>query len=212
MGFKGSTTRLAVAVGLVLLALAVVAVPLASAAPTTGPVVVGINTLGTFYGGAKALPAQVGIADSTTTYATVTTTALGTFVVVVDVPLPTYSIAFHATASATNFTSATVGLTPVYTSSEIGFANVALTLPVKNTTVSGTVKSAKTKKAVKGVKVTVGNKTVATNSKGKFSIVIGLWPASKYSAKFAWKGHKAVSKTLTSNPGGAFPFGNVALK
>ena len=213
MGFKGSTTRLAVMVGLVLLALALVAVPLASADPVTGPVVVGINTVGTFYGGAKAMPAQVSIADATnSTYATVTTTALGTFVVVVDVPLPTYSPVFHASAKATNFTAATVVLTPTYTSTEIGFANVALSLPVKNTTVSGTVKSAKTKKAVKGVKVTIGNQTVATNKKGKFSIVIGLWPATKYSAKFVWKGHKKAKKAFTSAPGATVPFATVALK
>ena len=216
MGFKGSTTRLAVVVGLVLLALAVVAVPLASAAPTTGPVAIGINTLGSYYGGARALPAKVYILDlaDITTYAgPVTTTSLGTFVMVADLPLPIYATDFHATATATNFSGVEATFTPVPdTNGDFGFANVALTLTVKNTTVSGTVKSAKTKKVLKGVKVTIGNQTVATSKKGKFSFVIGLWPATKYKMVLAWKGHKKVTRTLTSNPGGPVPFGTIALK
>jgi hypothetical protein len=216
MGSKGSTTRLAVLVGLVLLALALLVVPLANAAPATGPVFVGINTLGTFYGGAKAMPAQVNILDVTdaTTYAgPLTTSALGTFVMVADLPLPTYAAGFHATATAANFASAKVPFTPTYDSSQFGFANVALYLPVNNTTISGTVKSLKTKKAVKGVKVTIGNKTVKTSRKGRFSVVIALWPATKYKATFAWKGHKKVAKSFTSAPGLSIaPFATVALR
>jgi len=56
-----------------------------------------------------------------------------------------------------------------------GAEGVSLTMVVKNTTVSGVVKSAKTKKAIKGVKVTVGNKSATTNAKGAYKIVIGLW-------------------------------------
>jgi hypothetical protein len=218
MGSKGSTTRLAVLVGLVLLALALLVVPLANAAPATGPVFVGINTLGTFYGGAKAMPAQVNILDVTdaTTYAgPLTTSALGTFVMVADLPLPTYATGFHATATAANFANAEQTFTVAYdTSGDFGFANVPpLYLPVNNTTISGTVKSLKTKKAVKGVKVTIGNKTVKTSRKGRFSVVIALWPATKYKATFAWKGHKKVAKSFTSAPGLSIaPFATVALR
>ena len=90
MGFKGSTTRLAVVVALVLLALCVVAVPLASAAPTVPCLVFG-SVQGHFYGGNLALPAEVAVFDPGNANLGETKTSGALFELVVDVPLPLYA-------------------------------------------------------------------------------------------------------------------------
>jgi hypothetical protein len=64
---------------------------------------------------------------------------------------------------------------------------------------------------MRGVKVTVGNKSVTTSTKGKYSLAIGLWPATKYRATFAKKGFYSVVKTFSSAPGSGVSV-SVALK
>ena len=213
-----------------LLALALVAVPLASAAPTTTPALVGGTVKGFFYGGSKALQAKVGIVDPSAPnlYFAEQDTVDGMFGMLTALPLtpPTYSDEFTAKVESVTgtgghnwislFTAANesqgFNLT-LDTANAYGYATIAFHVHVLDTTVSGTVKSAKTTKALKGVKVTIGNQTVATSKKGKFSIVIGLWPASKYKMVLAWKGHKKVTKTFTSAPGTSItPFANIVLK
>ena len=146
------------------------------------------------------MPTHVVFHDTTTTYATLDTIGVGTFVAAIDLPLsdPHHRHRRHGLGRELHRCHG-AGERHHY-ATEIGSANVVLKLPVLNTTVKGVVKSAKTKKAIKGVKVTVGNKTATTNAKGKYSILIGLWPATKYKATFAWKGHKKATTTFTSAP------------
>ncbi len=212
-GFKGSTARLIVLLGLVLVALALVAVPLAiAAAPGTGPVVAASMSYGSFSAAPRS-PVQIRRRRRRHTYAHGHQDGRSGH------SWPSSVCRFRctptrltATGTAANFADTTAPVSVVYYPPEtVGAANVALSVAVKNTTVSGTVKSAKTKKAVKGVKVTLGNQTATTSKKGKYSIVVGLWPATSYKVTFAWKGHKKVTKTITSAPGSVVGL-NVSLK
>jgi hypothetical protein len=223
MGFKGSTTRLAVLVALVVLALTLVAAPAASAAGTTPCLVFG-NVQGHYYGGNHALQGTVDVFNGPTKLGEATVFN-GIFQLVVDVPLPQYAVTLSATthdlgpivnsayAWTTFFTAGTTsGIAPTYTTSgDFAYTpGVMLTAQVLPTTVKGTVTDAKTKKALSGVKVVVGN-VFALTSKGKYSATNTLWPG-KNRVTYSKKGYKSVTKTITSNPGGAAVSQNVVLK
>ena len=228
MGFKGSTTRLAVVVGLVLLALALVAVPLASAAPTVPCLVFG-SVQGHFYGGNRALPAEVAVFDPTHANlgATITPGGATLFELVVDVPLQQYTVSITVdtqtlgpkaldTSKAdwtTFFSKNPQSFEPIYnTSGDFAYSPaVALVLQVKTTTLTGAVKDAKTNKALKGVKVTLGKTSVTTSKKGAYAVASQLWPGSKYKATFSKKGYKSVTKTITGAPNSTLGR-NVVLK
>ena len=213
MGFKGSTTRLAVVVGLVLLALALVAVPAALAA---GSMTIGGLVHAKYYAGQRGIPATVAAPDPTSVTVpqallnTTTATDDGFFLMTVpfDGVPSTYS-SYTATATAlkpvtlvdwSHFFS--TGMTP-FDYIDGGAVGVSLTMVVKNTTVKGVVRNATTNKAITGAKVVVGNKSFKTKKGGAFKIVIGLWPATKYKATFSKAGFKKSSLSFTSNPGGA---------
>lgn len=227
MGFKGSTTRLAVLVVLVVLALTLVAAPLASAAPATTPCLVFGNVQGHYYGGNHALQGTVYVYDSSDTYLGKATVFNGFFQLVVDVQVPQYT---DATLKATThdlgpivnnvytwtsfFTPGTQSGIDVTTTTSGDFAytpGVMLTAQVLATTVNGTVKDAKTKKVLSGVKVVVGNLSVLTSKKGKYTATNTLWPGNNR-VTFSKKGYTSVTKTITSNPGGAAVSQNVVLK
>lgn len=226
MGFKGSTTRLAVLVVLVVLALTLVAAPAASAAGTTPCLVFG-NVQGHYYGGNHALQGTVDIYNGTTDLGEATLFN-GFFQLVVDVPLPTYQADVELTAK-THDLGPKVGTTYTWTSfftpgteSGIGLTyttsydfayttGVMLTAQVLPTTVNGVVKDAKSKKVLSGVKVVVGNVFGLTSKKGKYTATNTLWPG-KNRVTFSKKGYTSVTKTITSNPGGAQVPVNVVLK
>jgi hypothetical protein len=224
MGFRGSTTRRLVLVGLAVFALALIAVPLANAAPATTLVNVAGNSEGLFYGGVRELPCQVGIinpaasgpTDPSYYFITTATDESGIYIMSAYLPVLTYS-SFTADAHAlapwaTFFKSVAVSFTPDYDlSGSVGCKSIAFHLRVISTTVNGVVTNATTKKALSGVKVAVGNKSAKTSKTGKYSIVIGLWPATKYRATFSKSGFKSVTKTFTSAPGSTRSV-NVALK
>lgn len=209
-GSKGSIYRRLALIVLAIAVVGLIAVPVALA-DNSFMIVAGL-VHGHYYGGTRPLAATVTVPDPSTTAAPLATTQAssdGLFVTFFTPPLPQYT---DLTVSATAFgpNSNVPDWSGLFSTGTATFENspgqgvtVSLSMVVKNTTVSGVVKSAKTKKAVKGVKVTVGNKTATTNAKGAYKIVIGLWPATKYKATFAWKGHKKATTTFTSLPGGS---------
>ena len=220
MGFKGSTTRLAVLVALVVLALALVAAPAASAAGTTPCLVFG-NVQGHYYGGNHALAGTVDIKNGATVIGEATVFN-GIFQLVVDVPLPQYTVPLNGTTKDLGpgnlwtcfFTAGTqANIDPTYTlSGDFAYTpGVTLTAQVLPTIVNGKVTDAKTKKVLKGVKVVVGNVFALTSSKGKYTATNTLWPG-KNRVTYSKKGYKSVTKTITSNPGGAAVSQNVVLK
>jgi hypothetical protein len=205
---KGAIYRRLALVVLAIAVVGLVAVPVALA-DSSSMVLAGL-VHGTYYGGQRAIAATVTVPDPTTGPALATTQATtdGFFIMVVPFSgLPLYYSNFTVTATASFFNTGTAGFEFIAG----GAAGVRLNMVVKNTTVSGTVWNAKTTKAMKGVKVTVGNKSVTTSKTGKYSLAIGLWPATKYRATFAKKGFYSVTKTFSSAPGSGVSV-NVALK
>jgi hypothetical protein len=197
---KGAIYRRLALVVLAIAVVGLVAVPVALA-DGSSMVLAGL-VHGTYYGGQRAIAATVTVPDPTAPtgppLASTQATTDGFFIMVVPFSdLPLYYSDFTVTATANFFNT---GTTP-FEFSAGGAAGVRLNMVVKNTTVSGTVTNAKTKKAMKGVKVTVGNKSVTTSTKGKYSLAIGLWPATKYRATFAKKGFYSLVKTFSSAPG-----------
>jgi hypothetical protein len=225
---KGAIYRRLALVVLAIAVLGLVAVPLASAAPTVPCLVFG-SVQGHFYGGNRALPAEVAVFDPSNAILGETITPGGAtlFELVVDVPLPLYTETIKVDTETlgpkaldsskadwtTFFTKNPQSFEPMYnTPGDFAYSPaVPLVLQVRTTTVNGVVTNATTKKALKGVKVTVGNKSVTTSTKGKYSLAIGLWPATKYRATFAKKGFYSVVKTFSSAPGSGVSV-SVALK
>ncbi len=204
---KGAIYRRLALVVLAIAVVGLVAVPVALA-DSSSMILAGL-VHGTYYGGQRAIAATVTVPDPTTGPALATTQATtdGFFIMVVPFSgLPLYYSDFTVTATALSPKLAdwssffSTGTAP-FEFIAGGAVGVRLNMVVKNTKVSGTVWNAKTKKALKGVKVTVGNKSVTTSTKGKYSLAIGLWPATKYRATFAKKGFYSVVKTFSSAPG-----------
>ena len=214
---KGAIYRRLALVVLAIAVVGLVAVPVALA-DSSSMILAGL-VHGTYYGGQRAIAATVTVPDPTMgpSLATTQATTDGFFIMVVPFSgAPLYYDGFTVTATALSPKLAnwsgffSTGTTP-FEFSAGGAVGVRLNMVVKNTTVSGTVKNAKTKKAMKGVKVTVGNKSVTTSTKGKYSLAIGLWPATKYRATFAKKGFYSVVQTFSSAPGSGVSV-SVALK
>ncbi len=209
-GSKGSIYRRLALIVLAIAVVGLIAVPFALAAEPT--MVVGGLVHGKCYSGTRTMAAVVAVPDPSSTaqppdtLSTTQSTADGFFLMIVPLPGSPATYA-DLTITSTALSPALADWSAFFSTGTSSFENipggaegVSLSMVVKNTTVSGVVKSAKTKKAVKGVKVTVGNKTTTTNAKGAYKIVIGLWPATKYAATFAWKGHKKATTPFTSSP------------
>jgi hypothetical protein len=206
---KGAIYRRLALVVLAIAVVSLVAVPVALA-DSSSMILAGL-VHGTFYGGQREIAAIVTVPDLTAPtgppLASTQATTDGFFIMVVPFSgLPLYYSEFTVKATALSpkltdwsgfFSTGSAG----FEFSAGGAVGVSLNMVVKNTTVSGTVWNAKTKKALTGVKVTVGNKSVTTSAKGKYSLAIGLWPATKYRATFAKKGFFSVVKTFSSAPG-----------
>jgi hypothetical protein len=213
LGFKRSLI-----VGLAVLILAAILAPVALAAnPGTTVVVMG-NVEGVYYAGPRELGgAAVSIVDPANPTGpplfSTTTNESGMFIMSTFLDLPTYVATWAINGSKAGF--ATDGTTFAYTvppGAVIGSAPaIEIHLVVNNTTVSGKVKNAATGKGLKGVKVKLGNKTATTSTSGKYKVVIGLWPGSKYKIKFSKKGFHTATKIITSNPGGTKTL-NVSLR
>jgi hypothetical protein len=228
-GLKGGRLMRSPSKGAIYRRLGVVVLAIAVLGLVAVPVALGANpsmTLygvvhGTFYGGQRPIAATVTVPNPTAPtglpLAATRASADGLFIMTVPFSgLPLYYGEFTVTATALSPTLKdwshlfSTGRAS-FEFSAGGAVGIPLTLVVKNTRVSGTVKNAKTTKALKGVKVTVGNKSVTTSMKGKYSLAIGLWPATRYRAKFAKKGFYSVTKTFSSAPGSGVSV-NVALK
>ncbi len=206
LGFKGSTKRRIILIGLAVFALGLIAAPVAMA--VDGMVLGGI-TEGKWAGGIKELSAKVSVYapgvlpsdEGATPLFTTDSTESGMWLMTVTGVPPTYYADFPIYAFADHFNMATSSFT--YIPGGAGTAG-DLQLTVLNTTISGTVKAKGSGKVLKGVKVLVLNKVRATTPKtGKYSVKIGLWPASHYTIKFVKTGYRTVKKTITSNPGGS---------
>ena len=215
--FKGAVCRRLVGVALAITAVGLVAVPVALAA-NPSMTLYGV-VYAKYYGGQRALAATVTVPNPTPTESPLATTqasADGLFLTTVAYPLPTYTGALTVTATAlspqlTDWSKLFSTGTASFEFSDGAVVGVPITFTVKNTTVRGTVTTATTKKALKGVKVTVASKSVLTVKRGKYALAIGLWPATKYRVKFAKKGFYSVVKTFSSAPGASVPV-NVRLK
>jgi hypothetical protein len=206
---KGAIYRRLGAVVLAIAVFGLVAVPVALAA-TPSMIVYGV-VYGTYYGGQRPIAATVTVPDPTVptgpSLAATQASANGLFLMVVPFSgLPLYYSEFTVTATALSPTAA--NWSHFFSTGKANFefsaggaVGIPLTLVVKKTTVSGTVKNARTKQVLTGVKVTVGNKSVTTSMKGKYSLALGLWPATRYRATFAKKGFDSVVKTFSSAPG-----------
>lgn len=205
IGFRGSTGRRLLLVGLAVIALCLIAVPVALAANPS--MVIGGVVYGKYYGGQRALAAIVSVPGSTS--AAVTTNRGGFFITRVNLASPpTYQQSFTPTAAALAPNLTTDWSTYFGTSAasfvfvDGGIGGVSPVLTVRSTRVSGTVRNAATRKALRGVKVTiVGGKVRKTSKKGNYSVVRGLWPATNYKVKFSKSGFKSVVKKFRSAPG-----------
>ena len=217
---KGAIYRRLGAVVLAIAVFGLVAVPVALAA-TPSMIVYGV-VYGTYYGGQRPVAATVTVPDPTVPtgppLAATQASANGLFLTVVPLSglLLYYSGEFTVTATALSPTAA--NWSHFFSTGKANFefsaggaVGIPLTLRVKKTTVSGTVKNARTKQVLTGVTVTVGNKSVTTSMKGKYSLALGLWPATKYRATFAKKGFDSVVTTFSSAPGSSVSE-NVVLK
>jgi hypothetical protein len=216
---KGALYRRSAVVVLAIAVLGLAAVPVALAA-SSSMILAGV-VHGTYYGGQREIAATVTVPNPTAPtgppLATTKAGADGFFIMTVPFSgLPLYYSNFTVTATALSPSAA--DWSHLFSTGKASFlfsaggaAGVSLHMVVKNTRVSGTVKNAKTKKALKGVKVTVGNKSLKTSKRGKYSLAIGLWPATRYKAKFAKKGFYSVTKRFSSAPGSSVSV-NVALK
>ena len=213
VGFTGSFKRRALLAAVAVVALMLVVAPIAAAGPMT---IIG-NTYGHFYGGKKALATNVAVyappGDAVGTPLVETdTTDSGIFGLAVDLGAPPlYYAGYRIWASAPMFDTGY----GVFDWVPDGVATTQIVINVKATTVTGTVKNAKTKKPIKGVLVKIpgGPKAgVKTNSKGFYSIKSMLWPSSSYKATFTKKGYKKATKSFKSAPGSTRSKVNVSLK
>jgi hypothetical protein len=206
---KGVIYRRLAVVVLAIAVLGLVAVPVALAANLSMTLYGVVH--GTFYGGQRPIAATVTVPNPTAPtgppLATTRASADGLFIMTVPFSgLPLYYGEFTVTATALSPTLK--DWSKLFSTGRASFefsaggaVGVPLTLTVKRTRVSGAVRNAKTKKALKGVKVTVANKSLKTSKRGKYSLAIGLWPATRYKAKFAKKGFYSVTKRFASAPG-----------
>jgi hypothetical protein len=101
-------------------------------------------------------------------------------------------------------------LTPPWSAMDpIGFANspgnftvISFDDQVLPTMFSGTVKNSKTRKGIKGVKVTCAGKSVKTKAKGKYTLGnLLLKPGTAYKIKFTKKGYVTKGVSKKSSPG-----------
>ena len=200
LGFKRSLI-----VGVAVLVLLAVLAPAAMAYP----VHVWGECHGKFYGGVRDLTGATVTVDNPVNpavpFATTTSGPDGMFDMWADLVAPTYSGTCNVSATMIDFNDAHLLGVPFSDNGiDIGAAGateaVLLDLVVTNTKVTGTVKNAATRKPLRGVSVKLGNKTVKTNAKGKYTILIGLWPATKYKIKFSKKGFHAQTKSVLSHP------------
>jgi hypothetical protein len=214
LGSRGSVCRRLLLVALAIVVVGLLAVPVALAA-NPSMVIAGL-VHGQYYGGQRALAATVTVPDpsnpSGAPLATTTTSPDGFFITTVEFAgPPTYNNSFAATASALGPPPALADWSPyfkvstataTFTFTPGGTQGVFFNLVVKNTRVSGKVRNAATGRALRGVKIAiVGGKSVKTSKKGKYSVLRGLWPATKYKVKFSKSGFKSVTKKFGSAPG-----------
>jgi hypothetical protein len=206
---KGSIYRRLAMVMLAIVVIGLVAVPVA-AAPSPKMFLAG-EVGARYYGGERQIAATVTVPDPSapagSPLATTRANAHGFFIMTVPFTgLPQYYSEFTVRATALSphgndwsklFSTGTASFE--FTAG--GAAGVCIDLVVKNTTVRGTVKNATTRKALSGVTVTVDNKSARTSATGKYSIVIGLWPATKYWVTFSKIGFTPVRSLFTSAPG-----------
>jgi hypothetical protein len=216
---KGAIYRRLALVVLAIAVVGLVAVPVALA-DSSSMILAGL-VHGTFYGGQREIAAIVTVPNPTAPtgppLASTQATTDGFFIMVVPFSgLPLYYSDFTVKATALSpkladwsgyFSTGTTAFEFIAG----GAVGVRLNMVVKNTTVNGVVTNATTKKALSGVKVAIGNKSAKTSKTGKYSIVIGLWPATKYRVTFSKSGFNSVTKKFTSNPGSTRGV-NAALK
>jgi len=219
VGFNASFKQRAMLVGLAIVVLALVVVPVASAA--SGSMALAGLVYGHCYNGNKALGGAVvdvypANADPSTAtpIASTTTVSSGLYQLVVSLGTPSTYAGYPIYAKKSNFSTGTSAFDFVpSTPTNLSTAIVPdIVLNVLTTKVTGTVKDAKSKKPIKGVSVVIpGAKKVKTNSKGKYSVTTALWPNSSYKASFSKKGFKSKKSSFKSAPGASKTV-NVSLK